>query len=278
MSHFISVDDLAAALTTDTPPILLDLRFDPGAGSAPARFEKGHLPGARFVRLENIFADVSGNGGGAAPLPQPEPLEDGLRELGLDNDTDIVVYVDTTGSAAARAWWVLTWAGAERVRVLDGGIKAWATAGQDLVVDDDKPRGAQGSFTVRAGRLPSTDAAGLEPLVTGRGEAWVLIDTRRPPQFAGEEENPRTGHIPGAQNLPQPIFTQADGTVADRSAVLASLASVGADESELVLYCGAGVSSAYAVLALAEHGIPATLYAGSFSDWAADPSRPVEQG
>lgn len=276
MSYFVSAAELRTELDSGSGPVLLDLRYDPGKGSAPERFENAHLPGAHFVRLEEVFADPDANGGGNAPLPRPEKLEQALRDLGLSAASDIVVYDDTSGGPAARAWWVLTWAGARNVRVLDGGLTAWITAGENTVDGGPSATPAPGDFDVVPGGLPHHDADAVAQLIES-DSPLLLIDTRGRPQFTGEADKPRTGHIPRARNLPQTALTTPEGRVRSRDEVSAILSDLRAGDEQIVAYCGAGVSSAYGVLVLAENGISATLYPGSFSDWVSDSARPVEQ-
>lgn len=275
MSYFVSAAELRTELDSGSGPVLLDLRYDPGKGSAPERFENAHLPGAQFVRLEEVFADPDADGGGNAPLPRPEELEQALRDLGLSAASDVVVYDDTSGGPAARAWWVLTWAGAQNVRVLDGGLKSWTAAG-GKTVDGPSAAATPGVFDVVPGGLPHYDVDDVARLIESDSPV-LLIDTRGAPQFSGEAGKPRTGHIPRARNVPQSTLTTSDGLARSRDEVTAVISGLRAGDEDIVAYCGAGVSSAYSVLVLAESGIVATLYPGSFSDWVSDPNRPVAQ-
>lgn len=271
MSNLIDAAELAAALATDRPPVLLDLRFDPGKGSDLERYLAGHIAGARFVALEQVLANPNLEGAGNAPLPDPEALEEKLRDLGLDNDTPVVAYDDTSGGPSARAWWTLTWAGATNVRVLNGGLKAWTGALEPGSSEAPTP----GGFIVSAGRLPTVDVEEILKISKGTVDA-DLVDTRGSAQYKGDPNDPRTGHIPGARNVPQTALLGPTGQLAD-STQLADALRVGASPTRLVAYCGAGISSAYVVLALAELGIDAALYPGAFSEWNASDARPVEQ-
>lgn len=276
MSYFISAEELRARISKGSP-VLLDLRFDPGHGSSADRFIQGHIPGALFVELESVFADPDATGAGNAPLPVPERLGELLRALGLDNDSEVIVYDDTSGGPAARAWWVLTWAGATNVRVLDGGLTAWKK-GRLPVEEGEHTRPLPGAFEVRAGQLESIDINQVASLVEQSDTGTVIADTRGAAQFAGDESKPRTGHIPGARSLPQALFVDAHGRRADEAVIRSHLASLDVDGQRLVVSCGAGISSAYVALALRDIGVASELYPGSFSEWAADPARPVAQG
>jgi thiosulfate/3-mercaptopyruvate sulfurtransferase len=162
----------------------------------------------------------------------------------------------------ARAWWLLGYFGHPDVRVLDGGLPAWVAAGLPLVAAVPGP--APGDFTARPGRRALLDAAGAARVAAG----GVLLDARAPARFQGVEEpvDPVAGHIPGARNAPV-----GDPGAARRLAEARGGGPVGA-------YCGSGVVAAHLVLVLEAAGVPAALYAGSWSDWITDPSRPVATG
>ncbi|MEV7661921.1 sulfurtransferase [Paenarthrobacter sp. NPDC089316] len=274
MRHFIEASELSIALTGDRPPVVLDLRFDPGKGSDISRYEQGHIVGARFVALEQTL--VQTEAATLGPLPDPLALEESLRGLGLDNDTPVVVYDDTSGGPSARAWWVLTWAGATQVRTLNGGLAAWRAAGLPLVPGSDATPVAKGTFTVAAGGLASVEADDVEQIVAKRSA--IVIDTRAPAHFAGDPEKARSGHIPGSVNLPQTAFRGADGRHVTDAATTDLLFSAGVKtDTDIVLSCGGGISSAYVALVLLEHGNNVMLYPGSFSDWVTNPAHPVEQ-
>jgi thiosulfate/3-mercaptopyruvate sulfurtransferase len=179
--------------------------------------------------------------------------------------------------AAARAWWLLRWAGHPRVRVLDGGLGAWTAAGGGL--EQGTAADEEGSFTPRRGAMPlltAEDAAAL----AGR-ERGLLLDARAAERFRGEVEpvDPVAGHIPGAVNAPTAENMTADGRFRPREELAARFAGLGVRQgTDVGVYCGSGVSAAQQVLALELAGVPAALYVGSWSEWVADPSRPVATG
>jgi thiosulfate/3-mercaptopyruvate sulfurtransferase len=197
-----------------------------------------------------------------------------MRRAGVRGDRPVVAYDQGEPGGAARAWWLLGWFGHPDARVLDGGLPAWVAAGRPLATDVPDPD--PGDFTARPGGRALLDAAGA----AGLAAAGVLLDARAPARYQGLEEpvDPVAGHIPGAVNLPMAEFLTDRGLVPP-APLRRKLAAAGAGEAAPVgAYCGSGVVAAHLVLALEAAGIPAALYAGSWSDWVADPARPVATG
>ncbi|GAB3079616.1 sulfurtransferase [Pedococcus soli] len=278
MSALVSAADLRAELASPAPPVVLDVQWilTGAAGPAgPERYAVEHLPGATFVDLDTELAGPIGPAGvgGRHPLPEVAVVESALRRAGVDHGSRVVVYDQGPGFAAARAWWVLRWAGLADVRVLDGGLTAWTAAGGATSADVPDP--SPGSFVAQAGSLPVLDAdAAAEVARDG-----LLVDARAAERFAGETEpiDPVAGHIPGAVNAPTTGNAGPDGRLLPPSELRERFSSLGirVDTAPVGVYCGSGVTAAHELLALHEAGIEATLYAGSWSDWISDPSRPV---
>jgi thiosulfate/3-mercaptopyruvate sulfurtransferase len=273
----VGAPELAAALDRGSPPVLLDVRWQLGGPSQHPQYLAGHLPGARWCDLEVDLADPPGPAG-RHPLPDPRRLEAALRAWGIEEQSEVVVYDQGNSVAAARAWWVLGWAGVSRVRVLDGGFQAWLAAGQP--VSTQVPAPAASSIRVRPGSLPTLDA----DTAAAWGRAGRLVDVRAPERFRGEVEpiDPVAGHIPGAVNLPTTANVQPSGhflPVAELRQRFVAAGREGTGQQEPVgVYCGSGVTAAHTVLAMRVAGIDAVLYPGSWSEWITDPSRPVETG
>ena len=270
VSHLISAADLAHQLR-DT--VVLDVRWELGGPDGRAAYAEGHVPGAHYVDLDRALAGPPGEGG-RHPLPDPAVVEATLRRCGVDDDSRVVVMDGRESFAAARGWWVLRWLGLRDVRVLDGGYAAWLRAG--LPASTEAPEAGRGTFTARPGQLPVLDAdAAAEVARTG-----LLLDSRAGERYRGEVEpiDPVAGHIPGAVSSPTSDWLNPDGTFRDDLA--AHWAEVAGDRQVAAVgaYCGSGVTAAHQVLALAELGVDATLYPGSWSEWIRDPSRPVERG
>ncbi|MEU2392498.1 sulfurtransferase [Streptomyces sp. NPDC007369] len=273
-SAILSAAELADALAGPRPPVLLDVRWQLGGPDLRSAYEAGHLPGAVYVDLDRELAGPPG-GGGRHPLPDPHEFGAVMRRAGVSADADVVVYDGGLGWAAARAWWLLRWTGHTRVRVLDGGLAAWTAAGG--VLTDEPPAPVEGDFKPSPGLLGLLDADAAAALA----RSGILLDARAGERYRGEVEpiDPVGGHIPGAVSAPTTENVGADGLFRPAAELRARFAALGADGAVPVgVYCGSGVSGAHEVLALEVAGIPAALYAGSWSEWSSDPSRPVATG
>ena len=279
----VSAGQLAAELAGPDAPVVLDCRWSLAGGADRAGYERGHLPGAVFMNLDRDLSAPPGRErrGGRHPLPDPGVFEAAMRRAGVRGDRPVVAYDQGEPGGAARAWWLLGWFGHPDARVLDGGLPAWVAAGLPLATDVPDPD--PGDFTARPDR--PGDHPGGRALLDAAGAAdlaatGVLLDARAPARYQGLEEpvDPVAGHIPGAVNLPMADLLTDRGLVPPAT-LGRKLAAAGADEGTPVgAYCGSGVVAAHLVLALEAAGVPAALYAGSWSDWVADPSRPVATG
>ncbi|CAL9620858.1 sulfurtransferase [Streptomyces sp. enrichment culture] len=279
MNAIISAPELADELAGTRPPVLLDVRWQlsaaKAAGAAPfdgrAEYAAGHLPGAVYVDLDSELAAAPGPGG-RHPLPDVAEFGAAMRRAGVSAGRPVVVYDGGQGWAAARAWWLLRWTGHPNVRVLDGGLPAW-----EGPLSTDVPAPEEGDFRPVPGESGLLDADGAAALA----RSGVLLDARAGERYRGDVEpiDPVGGHIPGAVSAPTTDNVAADGRFLAADELRARFRTLGAAEGgEVGVYCGSGVSGAHEVLALAVAGIPAALYAGSWSEWSADPSRPVATG
>jgi thiosulfate/3-mercaptopyruvate sulfurtransferase len=267
-SPLIDADELAALVEAGTCTVL-DVRYRMGGPPGAREYAAGHIPGAAYVDLDTSLAGTPG-ARGRHPLPEVDDFEEAMRSAGVSDDTPVIVYDDWQGRAAARCWWMLRWAGHRDVRVLDGGWSAWVEAGHPIATQPVTPE--TGDFTARPGQLPLLEADDVLTFA----EEHVLVDARNPERFRGEVEpvDPVAGHIPGAVNVPTGANLRDDGRF--RSA--AELAELYPHDDEVAAYCGSGVTAAHDVLAMAVAGIDAMLYPGSWSEWVADPDRPVATG
>lgn len=270
----VSVSWLAERLG-DPGLVTADCRFsleDPAAGER--RYREGHIPGAVYFDLERDLSGPRGARGGRHPLPSPGALARVLGRAGIGPGKTVVAYDDQAGEFAARLWWLLRYLGHDRVFVLDGGFEAWRGAG--LPEDREIPSPAPEVFEPRVRPEMVVDARYVEHLPP---EA-VLVDSRAPERYTGEREtiDPVAGHIPGAVNRFWKEGLGADGRWLAPEAQRRRFADLlGAEE--IVVYCGSGVTACANLLALESAGIRgAKLYAGSWSDWISDPSRPVATG
>jgi thiosulfate/3-mercaptopyruvate sulfurtransferase len=254
---------------------VLDVRWQLGRRDGHEQYLAGHVPAAAFVDLETDLADPPTDppdDRGRHPLPDPERFAAAMRRCGVRLDRPVVVYDDTAGTAATRAWWLLRYHGHPDVRVLDGGWSWWLREGGPVESGAVSP--AAGDFRARPGQLPVLDA-GAAARIARDG---VLLDARAPERFRGEVEpvDPVAGHIPGAVNVPTTVNLD-DGRF--RSvAELAEVYAVAESAAELGTYCGSGVTATHDLFALHLLGRDAALYPGSWSGWVSDPDRPVATG
>jgi thiosulfate/3-mercaptopyruvate sulfurtransferase len=292
MHPLIGTAELADLLEGPRPLTLLDVRWSLAGPSGERLYAAGHLPGAAFADLDTDLAGPPGSGG-RHPLPDPAALQAALRRLGVRGDRPVVAYDAGDGSTAARAWWLLRWAGHDEVAVLDGGYAAWTGEGREVETGppDRAPATVAGptdqpvddGLVVRPGRMPVLTAETAAALATGDG---VLLDARAPERFAGEVEpiDPVAGHVPGARNAPSAGNVGADGRWLAPAALVERFAALGVRPSVPVgAYCGSGVTACALVLALEVAGLtsaaqPAALYVGSWSHWCTDPARPIATG
>ncbi|MFG2216918.1 sulfurtransferase [Streptomyces sp. NPDC048685] len=271
MKPIITASEYVSESAGPRPPVLLDVRWQLGGPNGRPEYEAGHIPGAVFVDLDAELAGPAGRGG-RHPLPEPDEFGAVMRRAGVSRDTPVVVYDGGQGWAAARAWWLLRWTGHPDVRVLDGGLAAW-TGDRDTGI----PAPAEGDFRPVPGALPLLDADGAAALA----RSGLLLDARAAERYRGDVEpiDRVGGHIPGAVSAPTSENTGDDGRFLAPQALAVRFKELGADRVDAVgVYCGSGVSGAHEVLALAVAGIPAALYAGSWSEWSGDESRPVATG
>ncbi|MBT2879878.1 sulfurtransferase [Streptomyces albidoflavus] len=271
MNAIISATALAGELQGPRPPVLLDVRWQLGGPDQRPAYLAGHLPGAVHVDLDGELAGGPGKGG-RHPLPDVEAFGAAMRAAGVDAGRPVVTYDGGQGWAAARAWWLLRWAGHPEVRVLDGGLAAW-----DGPLEEGEITPEPGDFTPEPGRLELLDADGAAALAA----SGVLLDARAAERYRGDVEpiDRVGGHIPGAVSAPTTENTGEDGRLRPAAELAGRFAALGANPGRKVgVYCGSGVSGAHEVLALAVAGVDAALYVGSWSDWSADPDRPVATG
>ncbi|HRL93627.1 MAG TPA: sulfurtransferase [Pseudomonas sp.] len=262
--------------------VLLDCRFaldDPAYGLRS--YNAGHIAGAQFADLErDLSAPVRKGITGRHPLPASDTLIATLQAWGINNDSQIVLYDDGPGAFAARAWWLLAWLGKQdNVWLLDGGLQAWNAAGLPLTAASASPQ--PGNFSGQPQAALVLDASQLQQRLNST--QLTLLDARAQPRFRGEVEplDPVAGHIPGAQCA---VFTDnlaSNGCFLPAPKLQQRFAALlgSRPASDLVAYCGSGVTACHNLFALCLAGYPlAPLYAGSWSEWITDPQRPVATG
>lgn len=271
----VNTDQLALA---DSALVIADCRFDLKDVAAGERaYREGHIPGGVYVHLDRDLSGEKTGHNGRHPLPSPDAFASTLGRLGISTDLQVVAYDQDSGMYAGRLWWMLRWLGHDRVAVLNGGFAKWTREGRPTTVGVET-------------RTPRTFVARPRPemVVTAADIAqrsrrdWTLLDARAPERFRGEVEtiDNAAGHIPGARNHFFQWNVDEQGVFRSAADLTASFQKGLGDAlpSRTICYCGSGVTACQNLLALEHAGLPgARLYAGSWSEWSSDPSRPTEQ-
>jgi len=273
----ISVADLRVTLES---VVIIDCRFDlaqPDAGYNA--YAKGHIPGALYAHLNADLSSPVAPATGRHPLPDPHALATTFGRWGISAGTQVIAYDADAGMFASRLWWLLRWLGHSAVAVLDGGLKAWEAASLPLSTAIPTPQPANFVGSAHDNMVVST----LEVASLMSNTTWCLHDARAPERFRGEIEpiDPVAGHVPGARNHPFAWNMGSNGRLLPpdelRAKYLATLA--GAKPEHTVAMCGSGVTACHNLLAMETAGMSgAKLYAGSWSEWIRDPSRPIARG
>ncbi|HET7670621.1 MAG TPA: sulfurtransferase [Burkholderiales bacterium] len=277
MAHttVVSTADLAAHLGEWR---IFDCRHDlmkPELGEQ--QYRQAHIPGALFASLDRDLSAPKSGKNGRHPLPEPEVFGQWLGRQGLKPGDQVVCYDASNGAMAARLWWMLRWVGHEAVAVLDGGLAKWTSEGRP--VSSDVPAFAATDYPVN---LNEEVAVGAR-MVHRRLGQQLLVDARAPARWRGEQEpiDSVAGRIPGALNRFNMDNVGPDGTFKPAEALRKDFQDVlaGRAPRDVVNYCGSGVAACHNLLAMEIAGLPgAKLFAGSWSEWIADPARPQERG
>ncbi|MFJ2211115.1 sulfurtransferase [Streptomyces sp. NPDC101062] len=273
-----TVPELEGLLASSHPPVILDVRWALGDPHGHAHYRAGHIPGAVHADLDTELAAPATPHDGRHPLPGIDVLQAAARRWGISAGRPVVVYDDNGNTAAARAWWLLRWAGVAEVTLLDGALGAWRGAG--LPLETGETVAEPGDITLTAGHLPTVDADEAAALA----RSGTLLDARAAERYRGETEpvDPRAGHIPGARSAPTGENLAPDGTFLPPDTLRARFTALGAGGADgtgpVAVYCGSGVTAAHQIAALALTGTDAALFPGSWSAWSADPARPAATG
>ena len=269
----VSADDVAAHPEWR----VFDCRHDlKNTGYGRQAYARGHIPGALFLHLDDDLSGVKTGSNGRHPLPEVAAFARRMSDCGVGDDVQVVAYDNEGGIFAARLWWMLRWLGHERVAVLDGGLAGWKRGKR--VLEEAAPVVAPREFVARPRDLSVSTAQVLADL---NAPSMLILDARSPERFRGENEtlDPVGGHIPGAvnrfyfDNLDDAgcYFKPAGELRAEFDAILG-----GRPASVVVQQCGSGVTACHNLLAMELAGLSGSrLYPGSWSEWCADPARPV---
>jgi thiosulfate/3-mercaptopyruvate sulfurtransferase len=273
------IDPATLAAHLDDPAwVIVDCRFDLADTSKGERqYGEEHIPGARYAHLDRDLSGPKTGTNGRHPLPTPDALRQRFGALGITTASQVIAYDADIGMYASRFWWMLRWMGHDRVAVLDGGLARWEREGYPL---------RQGAESWTATRFLGEPREGWRLTVDELASvlddpSTLLVDARSNERFhgMGETLDPVAGHIPGAVNYFFQQNLSADKTFKSPEELKAQWAPVleDRDPREVVVYCGSGVSACHNLLALEHAGVSgARIFPGSWSEWVADATRPVE--
>lgn len=281
MAYTTLVSTAELAENLDNPDwVIFDCRFtltEPAAGKE--HYDKGHIPGARYVHLDDDLSAPVTSTSGRHPLPDVQILADKLGQWGVDESKQVVVYDDTFGAMACRMWWLLRWLGHDNVALLDGVYPKWLK--EKRPTDNNFPTIIASKFVARVRDEFVVDADFVQQHI--QDNDCVLVDARPDIRFSGEVEpiDPVAGHIPGAINRPFDDNLDLGGDFLPINELKEEFSPllVNKDPSQVVHMCGSGVTACHNILAMECLGFKNTrLYAGSWSHWITDKSRPVATG
>jgi thiosulfate/3-mercaptopyruvate sulfurtransferase len=274
----VAADELARNLDS-AEWVVCDCRHDlADYGAGRRAYEESHIPGARFLHLDEDLSGPKTGINGRHPLPHPLTFALRVGALGIDNTKQVVAYDASGGSYAARLWWMLRWVGHTRVAVLDGGWQAWIGGGYPVTAE--KPLVQPTTYTLRPRPDFAVDAAAVAAQLKDVDSA--VLDARSEDRFRGENEtlDPVAGHIPGALNRFFKSNLDGSGRFKSPETLRQEFSAVlgQRDPRAIVHQCGSGVTACHNLLAMEHAGLTGSkLYPGSWSEWVSDPSRPVSR-
>lgn len=273
MNNIVSMKWLLARLY-EPDLVIVDCRFVLGQPeSGRAAYEESHIPRAVYLDLEQDLSSPIAEHGGRHPLPDLDHLAKRLGQSGIQSNSRVVIYDDQGGAMASRLWWLLKYTGHEEAYILDEGFTAWKNASYPVTNEQPVVIPVIYEANLKPDRLVSVDEV-REASLHGSN---VLIDSREPRRYAGVEEplDIKAGHIPGAVNYFWKGVLDDSGQWKSAEALREHFSGIPQD-TEIIVYCGSGVTACPNVLALEEAGYSnVKLYAGSWSDWISYPENPV---
>ena len=277
-STLITSDELERHLA-DPGFVVVDCRHNLSDVNAGQRaYDAAHIPGARFMHIDRDLSGPITGSNGRHPLPDVALFAAALGRAGIDAATQVIAYDQNSGMWASRLWWLLKWVGHDAVAVLDGGLDKWLIEGRRTTSQAATPRTAS---YVPAMPIATANAA---ELVSHLGDqSLTIVDARAAERYRGDIEpmDPVAGHIPGAINRPYSLNLGPQGTFKTPAQLRGEFDAMlaGSSPSSIVHQCGSGVTACHNLLAMEVAGLPGSrLYPGSWSEWLADPSRPVVRG
>ena len=276
MDILVKTEELARHLD-DPNWVVFDTRHDlmnPEKG--PKAYAEGHIPGAYFMHVDYDLSGPKTGKTGRHPLPDLKEFAAKLNERGVGPGKQVVVYDDAAGNYTVRLWWMLRWLGHDKVALLDGGFPLWAKEGRPVTKEVPAPR--KGAFVPRPHLGRAVDVHYVDRF---RESPEVrVVDARSAERFAGKAEpvDPVAGHVPGAINRFWQKNVDAEGRFKAASALRGEFDALldGTDPTQVVHMCGSGITACHNIFAMELAGLPGSrLYPGSWSEWCADPARPV---
>jgi thiosulfate/3-mercaptopyruvate sulfurtransferase len=270
----VSTDELAAHLD-DPTWVVFDCRHDlMDATKGERLYREGHLPRAHFASVDHDLSSEKNGTNGRHPLPSPAAIAAFLARHGVNESSIVIAYDDAGGQFAARLWWLARWIGIEQVGLLDGGSAKWVAEGRALTPEMVQPTPA--ALRARPNATQLWNAADV--LAHLNDPDCCLIDARAPERYRGEVEpiDPVAGHIPGAHNFFNKNNLNADLTFKPKADIKAAFSALISGRTNVVHQCGSGVTACLNIFAMEYAGLAGSkLYAGSWSEWIADPNRPI---
>ena len=276
-SPFVTGDDMFSHFAAGQRMTVLDSHWAKTENSAWEAYVGQHIPGAMFCNPLVHLADLPTRQRGRNPLPNVDDLQRSFRDWGFSEDRPIFIYDAGPNIYAARAWWVIRWAGLNNVHILNGGTPAWEAAGGDVAGGIGALRG-RGDAVVKPGNMPELCIDDVEDWVSDH----LLIDAREEGRHQGVKESfdHQAGHIPGSLNIPVTRLADSNGKILAPEQLRAMFKTEGITEgSNVAVYSGSGLHSSLFIAALEHAGLTgARHFVGGWSQWAADSSRPIERG
>ena len=277
MNTLVSTAELAERLQNPIALRIFDCRHDlanPQLGEE--QYADEHIPGALFAHMDRDLSGPKTGKNGRHPLPEPKVFVTWLGKQGVQATDQVVCYDGGSGAMASRLWWMLRWVGHPTVAVLDGGFAKWRKEGRPVSKEVSRP-----TAWTYPGRAQTSMVAYLSH-VEKKLKRAALLDARAPARYRGEQEpiDPIAGRIPGAKNRFNNDNLTAEGTFKPAETLRAEFEAVlgGRNPTEVINYCGSGVAACHNALAMEIAGLTGSrVYPGSWSEWSADPSRPISR-
>jgi thiosulfate/3-mercaptopyruvate sulfurtransferase len=277
MHPLISAADLHDLLARRPDTVLLDCSFDLADTAAGERaYGEAHVPGAQYAHLDRDLSGAKTGRNGRHPLRERSEYAAWMGHVGIAPGVAVVVYDRQAGTFAARAWWLLRWMGHAEVALLDGGLQAWQAAGHAVTAERPGSR-PTAPYPDLPPAMPRIDAAQLQQ----RLREVRILDARAPERYRGDVEplDPVAGHIPGAVNRFFKDNLQPDGRFKPADQLRREFDALLDGDRPVVHSCGSGATACHNLLAMEVAGLGRSrLYAGSWSEWCSDPSRPMAKG